>query len=189
MVLAQGEPVEADLVVLGVGVTPATEFLKGAPFRRDDGGLVVDATLRAAPGLFAAGDVAAFPDRDGRTVRIEHWRLAQQHGRTAARNMLIDADPTGVPHRFDGVPYFWSGQNGLSLRYVGHAQEWDEVVVDGSLDERQFLAAYVAGGQVRAVAAVGRDQDAAAVQRLMARGETPTPDDVRSGADLQARLG
>ena len=189
VVLAEGDPVDADLVVMGVGVTPATGFLKGAPFRRDDGGLVVDETLRAAPGLFAAGDVAAFPGADGRTVRIEHWRLAQQHGRTAARNMLVDADPTAVPHRFDGVPYFWSGQNGLSLRYVGHAQDWDEVVIDGSLDERQFLAAYVSGGEVRAVAAVGRDQDAAAVQRLMARGQTPTPDDIRAGADLQARLG
>ena len=189
VVLAEGEPVEADLVVMGVGVTPATDFLEGAPFRRDDGGLVVDETLRAAPGLFAAGDVAAFPGPDGETVRIEHWRLAQQHGRTAARNMLVDADPTALPHRFDGVPYFWSGQNGLSLRYVGHAEDWDEVVVDGSLDERQFLAAYVKDGRVLAVAAVGRDKDAAAIQRLMARGETPTPDDIRSGADLQARLG
>ena len=189
VVLAEGEPVEADLVVMGVGVSPATEFLEGAPFRRDDGGLVVDETLRAVPGLFAAGDVAAFPGADGETVRIEHWRLAQQHGRTAARNMLVDADPTAVPHRFDGVPYFWSGQNGLSLRYVGHAEDWDEVVVDGSLDDRQFLAAYVSGGQVKALAAVGRDQDAAAFHRLMARGETPSPDDIRAGADLQARLG
>ena len=187
VVLGEGEPVEADLVVMGVGVTPATEFLEGADFRRDDGGIVVDQTLRAVPGLFAAGDVAAFPGAHG-AVRIEHWRLAQQHGRTAARNMMVDADPTAVPHAFDGVPFFWSGQNGLSLRYVGHAQEWDEVVVDGSLDERQFVAAYVSGGEVRALAAVGRDQDAAAFHRLMARGETPTPDDIRSGTDLQARL-
>ncbi len=187
VVLAEGEPVEAELVVMGVGVTPATEFLKGADFRRDDGGLVVDETLRAVPGLFAAGDVAAFPGAHG-TVRIEHWRLAQQHGRTAARNMLVDADPTAVPHAFDGVPYFWSGQNGVSLRYVGHTQEWDEVIVDGSLDDRQFVAAYVKDGEVRAIAAVGRDKDAAAFHRLMARGETPTPDDVRSGADLQVRL-
>ena len=189
VVLAQGEPVEADLVVMGVGVSPATEFLEGASFRRDDGGLVVDEMLRAAPGLYAAGDVAAVPGADGEPVRIEHWRLAQQHGRTAARNMLVDADPTAVRHRFDGVPYFWSGQNGLKLRYVGHAEDWDEVVVNGSLDDRQFVAAYVSDGQVKALAAIGRDKDAAAFQRLMARGETPTPEDIRAGADLQARLG
>ena len=188
VVLADGEPVVADLVVMGVGVSPATGFLKGEGFRRDDGGLVVDETMRAVPGLFAAGDVAAFPGPNGERVRIEHWRLAQQHGRTAARNMIVDADPTAVPDRFDGVPYFWSGQNGLSLRYVGHAEDWDEVVVDGSLADRQFVAAYVADGAVKAIAAVGRDKDAAAFQRLMARGETPTPGDLRSGADLQGLL-
>ena len=186
VVLADGV-VEADAVLMGVGVTPVTDFLQGLPFRRDDGGLVVGKTLRAIPGLFAAGDVAAFPGANG-VVRIEHWRLAQQHGRTAARNMLIDADPTGVPHTFDAVPFFWTGQFGVSLRYVGHAEDWDEVIVDGSLADRQFVAAYVADGEVRALAAVGRDKDAAAFHRLMARGETPTPDDIRSGADLQARL-
>ena len=186
-VVLEGDEVVADVVLMGVGVTPATGFLDGAAFRRDDGGLVVDETLRAVPGLFAAGDVAAFP-RAGGTVRIEHWRLAQQHGRTAARNMMIDADPTARPHPFDGVPFFWTGQFGVSLRYVGHAEEWDEVIVDGSLHDRQFVAGYVSDGEVRAVAAVGRDKDAAAFHRLMARGETPTPDDLRASADLQARL-
>ncbi len=97
VVLADGE-VEADVVLMGVGVTPATDFLNGADFRRDDGGLVVDETLRAVPGLFAAGDVAAFPGAHG-TVRIEHWRLAQQHGRTAARNMVIDRTRRPSPTR------------------------------------------------------------------------------------------
>ena len=187
VVLKDGDPVEADLVLMGVGVTPATGFLEGADFRRDDGGLVVSKTLRVVPGLFAAGDVAAFPGAHGR-VRIEHWRLAQQHGRTAALNMLIDADPTAIPHPFDGVPFFWTGQYGVSLRYVGHADEWDEVIVEGSLEDREFLAAYVRDGEVRALAAVGRDRDAAAFHRLVARGETPTPDDFREGADLHSRL-
>ena len=188
-VVVGGEGLECDAVVMGVGVSPATGFLDGAPFRRDDGGLVTDAALRVAPALFAAGDVAAFPDaRLGRTVRIEHWRLAQQHARTAALNMLAESDPTVADVPFEGVPYFWTGQFGLSLRYVGHAEDWDEVVVDGSLDEPAFLAGYVEGGAVRAVAAVGRDKDAAAFHLLMAQGRTPTPDDLRAGADLQARL-
>ena len=180
---------DVDLVVMGVGVTPATGFLNGASFRRDDGGLVTDATLKVADGLYAAGDVAAFPYAPtGQRVRIEHWRLAQQHGRIAARNMLGETDPTLSPLPFEGVPFFWTGQFGLSLRYVGHAEDWDEVVIDGSLEDRQFLAAYVSGGEVRAVAAVGRDKDAAAVHFLMSQGRPPSPDDIRDGVDLQARL-
>ena len=180
---------EADLVLLGVGVAPATGFLEGAAFRRGDGGLVTSGTLAVAPGLFAAGDVAAFPDpRLGQTVRIEHWRLAQQHGRTAARNMIADGDPTLTAVTFEGVPYFWTGQFGVSLRYVGHAEGWDEVVVDGSLQDRSFLASYLEGGVVRAVAAVGRDRDAAAFNALLARGDTVTTDDVRGGADFASRL-
>ena len=188
-VVVGGEGLDADAVVMGVGVSPATGFLDGAPFRRDDGGLVTDAALRVAPGLFAAGDVAAFPDaRLGETVRIEHWRLAQQHARTAALNMLAEGDPTVADTPFTGVPFFWTGQFGLSLRYVGHAEDWDEVVVDGSLDDAEFLAAYVSGGAVRAVAAVGRDQDAAAFHLLLAQDRAPTPDEIRDGLDLQARL-
>ena len=188
-VVVGGEGIECDAVVMGVGVSPATEFLNGADFRRDDGGLVTDAALRVAPALFAAGDVAAYPDpRLGETVRIEHWRLAQQHGRTAALNMMRVSDPTLDDVPFTSVPFFWTGQFGLSLRYVGHATSWDEVVVDGSLDDAEFLAGYVQGGAVRAVAAVGRDKDAAAFHLLMAQGRTPTPDDLRGGADLRARI-
>ena len=180
---------DVDVVLMGVGVEPATGFLRGAPFRRQDGGLETDATLKLADGLYAAGDVAAFPyGPSGERVRIEHWRLAQQHGRLAAYNMLGDADPTVRPLSFQDVPFFWTGQFGLSLRYVGHAEAWDEVVVNGSLDEREFVAAYVRDGVVRALAAVGRDRDAAAFHALMARGQTPSPADIRDGADLQARL-
>ncbi|PAP78469.1 apoptosis inducing factor family protein [Rubrivirga marina] len=181
--------VEADLVVLGVGVEPATGFLTKAPFLRDDGGIGVDRHLRAAPGLFAAGDVAVFPEpRLGRPVRIEHWRLAQQHGRTAARNMIAEGDPTMSLVPFESVPFFWTGQFGVSLRYVGHAEDWDEVIVDGSLDDREFVAAYVEDGAVRALAAVGRDQDAAAFHRLLARDAVPSPAAFRSGVDLQQAL-
>ena len=179
---------EADLVLMGVGVTPATEFLDGATFRRDDGGLLTNGQLQLADGLWAAGDVAAYPDaRTGETVRIEHWRLAQQQGRTAARNIASElAD--GAAEAFDAVPFFWTGQFGLSLRYVGHAEDWDDVVVDGSLEEPSFLAYYLHEGAVRAVAAVGRDQDAAALHLLMMRGDAPSADAVRDGFDPQAAL-
>ena len=133
--------------------------------------------------------MAAFPEaRLGRRVRIEHWRLAQQHGRAAARSLLHEADPTLPRSPFDAVPFFWTGQFGVSLRYVGHAEDWDEVIIDGSLADRQFVAAYVEGGEVRAVAAVGRDKDAAAAHRLMARGAMPSPAEVRDGVDWQAHL-
>lgn len=187
--LGEDDGVEADLVVLGVGVAPATDFLKRAPFRRDDGGIGVDRHLRAAPGLFAAGDVAVFPEpRLGRPVRIEHWRLAQQHGRAAARNMIAEGDPTLAPVPFESVPFFWSGQFGANLRYVGHAEDWDEVIVDGSLDDREFVAAYVEGAAVRALAAVGRDRDAAAFHRLLAHDAVPSPAAFRAGVDLQQAL-
>ncbi len=189
VVLADATEAEADLVLLGVGVRPATDFLDGTSFLRDDGGVTVDGYLRVAPGLFAAGDIAAFPDvRSDRTVRIEHWRLAQQHGRTAAHNMLAERDPTVLDERFEAVPFFWTGQYGVSLRYVGHAEDWDEVIIDGSLDDRQFVAAYVEGGEVRALAAVGGDRDAAAFHRLLARGAVPPPDAFRDGIDLVAQL-
>ena len=183
-------PVEADLVLTGVGVRPATAFLEGEAFRRDDGGLVTDAGLRVAPCLYAAGDVAAVPGNtpDSEPARIEHWRLAQQHGRAAAASMLAEHDPTLSERAFDDVPFFWSGQFGVSLRYVGHAEAWDEVIVDGSLDGRDFWAAYVVGGAVRALAAVGRDRDAVAFHRLMAWAAVPPPDAFRDGLDLQARL-
>ena len=181
------DAIEADLVLTGVGVTPATEFLEGADFRRDDGGLVTDEMLRVAPRLFAAGDVAAIPTH-GEPTRIEHWRLAQQHGRAAARSMLAEHDPTLPDTPFDDVPFFWTGQFGVSLRYVGHAEDWDEVIIDGSLDDRTFWAAYVVGGEVRALAAAGRDQDAAAFHRLLARGAVPPPDAFRDGPDFQALL-
>ncbi|WP_412060865.1 FAD-dependent oxidoreductase [Rubrivirga sp. IMCC45206] len=181
--------VTADVVLLGVGVSPATAFLEGADFRRDDGGLIVDERLRAAPGLYAAGDVAVVPDaRTGKAVRIEHWRVAQQHGRAAAHAMLADTDPTLEVAPFADVPFFWTGQFGLSLRYVGHAERWDEVIVDGSLDDRDFLAAYVSGGAVRAIATVGRDRQAAAAQRLLDRRALPAPAAFRAGVDLEAVL-
>ncbi len=178
-----GERIEADFVLVGIGVTPATDFLRGVTKDEDDGGIVVDAHLAAGSDVFAAGDIARFADpRTGERVRIEHWRLAQQHGRVAALNMA------GQAVLYEGVPFFWSGQFGVSLRYVGHASAWDEVFIDGGLDEKKFIAYYLNGDDVLAAAGVGRDKEMAALHALMLADEAPSAREVKEGVDLLARL-
>ncbi len=159
--LDDGTVLEADLFVAGLGVKPATGFLRGVT-RRQDGGIEVDAQLRATDGLYVAGDAAAFPLRgDGPRVRVEHWRVAEQHGRLAARNML------GAAARYDAVPVFWTIQYMKRLDYVGHATEWDEVVLHGDLQTPEFIAYFVKDGRVAAAAGWDRDRDMAAVIALM----------------------
>ena len=113
VVLANGERLQTALVVLGTGVSPATAFLHGVPLGEDKS-VRVDADMRAAPGLWAAGDIATFP-LAGRPVRIEHWRLAQQQGVIAAANML------GEQRRYADVPFFWTYQHGVTFEVLGHA--------------------------------------------------------------------
>jgi NADPH-dependent 2,4-dienoyl-CoA reductase/sulfur reductase-like enzyme/nitrite reductase/ring-hydroxylating ferredoxin subunit len=185
--LGNGERLEADLVVVGVGVKPVTEFLEGVELAKD-GGIVVDERLRAADGLYAAGDVANFPSAmsglAGERQRIEHWRTALQQGRVAARNMA------GKETRYDSVPFFWTRQFDVSLGYVGHAEKWDEILFHGDLSAQNFLAFYVKGDRVLAVAAMNRDREMAALEGLMREGRTPAPDQLRGGAvGLAALLG
>ncbi len=162
VVLDSGERIAADLVVVGFGVKPATSYAEGLN-RNGDGGVVVDATLRAAPGLYAAGDIASFPYRgDGEPIRVEHWRVAEQHGRVAALNML------GQAARYDAVPVFWTIQYMKRLDYIGHATGWDSVVLHGDVGKPEFLAYYVKDGRVAAAVGLGRDQDTAALMELFA---------------------
>ena len=178
VVLEDGTELEADFVVVGIGVTPATDFLQGLELA-EDGGVKVDATLKAADDVYAAGDIAQFPlPRTSEQVRIEHWRLAAQHGRTAARNMLEQNVP------YDGVPYFWSAQPDLKLRYVGHAESFDGVLIDGNVDAGEFIAYYLKNGAVRAAAGVGRDTDMAALEHLMKQGKVPSPSEITEGVKL-----
>jgi len=159
--LGNGDFIAADLVVMGFGVTPATGFIRGVTLN-DDGGVPVDAHLRAADGLYAAGDIASFPLRgDGAAIRVEHWRVAEQQGRIAAMNML------GRSVRYDAVPVFWTIQYMRTLDYIGHATSWDEIVVHGDLEEGKFLAYYVKDGVVAAAAGMDRDKDTAALIALM----------------------
>ena len=173
VVLGSGERLPAGVVVLGVGVSPATGFLRGLALTKD-GGIPVDKRLRAAPGLWAAGDVAAVSG----APRIEHWRVAQQHGRAAALDML------GQGEDFSGVPFFWSAQHGYRIDLLGQAPKNSDPVVDGDLDGMDFLAYYVEGNQVRAVLSAGRETATAWLCHKM-RGPL-TLDAARAGASAFA---
>jgi len=159
--LTDGECLEADLVVIGLGVRPETGFIRDVA-RRDDGGVTVDAGLRLADGLYAAGDIAAFPlQGDGPAVRVEHWRVAEQQGALAARNML------GAGLRFDAVPYFWTIQFMKRLDYVGHGSGTDDLIIRGDTEAPEFVAYYRRDGRIVAAAGWNRDQDMAALITLM----------------------
>ena len=174
--LESGERIEADMVLAGVGVHPATGFLAGVTLD-EDGGVVVDARMRAADGLYAAGDIASFPDpRTGERARIEHWRTAQQQGRVAAHNMA------GRGTAFDGVPFFWTRQFETGLLYVGHAVSWDEIIYQGDVTAQDFLAFYVKDGRALAAAGVNRDRDMAAIEELIRLNLMPGADELRGGA-------
>jgi NADPH-dependent 2,4-dienoyl-CoA reductase/sulfur reductase-like enzyme len=151
--LSDGEELPADLVVAGVGVRPNLALAESAGLEVN-GGVVADSMLGAsAPGVWVAGDVARYPDpRTGDLVRIEHWVVAGRQGRTAARNAL------GLGEPFRDVPFFWTWQHDLWLGYEGHAEGWDEIAVDGSLESRRALVRYRAAGRDLAVLAVNRSR-------------------------------
>jgi len=175
VVLDDGTILPADMAVIGIGVRPATEFIEGLE-KAGDGSIIVDDRLRAADGIYAAGDIARFPDwRTGNLIRVEHWRLACQHGRIAGYNLA------GVDTPYRSVPFFWTMQFGTSIRYVGHATSWDEIIYDGSPDDRKFVAFYVEDGHVLAASACGRDRDLAAIEELFRRDRMPSPDELRRG--------
>jgi NADPH-dependent 2,4-dienoyl-CoA reductase/sulfur reductase-like enzyme/nitrite reductase/ring-hydroxylating ferredoxin subunit len=150
--LDDGTELDADVVVAGIGVSPRVELAEAAGLRVDNG-IVVDAELRtSAPGIYAAGDAARYPDpATQELVRIEHWVLAERQGQAAARNMLGRGRP------FADAPFFWSQHYDVTLSYVGHASEWERIDAKGSLAKRDYAAAYVKGDRIVAVVTVGRD--------------------------------
>ena len=174
--LENGEQLAADLVVVGIGVKPATAFLNGLTLN-SDGGVIVDEFMRAAEGVYAAGDIACFKSPlSGEYQRIEHWRTAMQQGRTAAHNMA------GKVVSNDSVPFFWTRQFDAGLLYVGHAREWDAIIYQGEVNTQDFVALYVKQNRVLAAAGMNRDQEMAAIEELMRLDQMPTADQRKDGS-------
>ena len=164
--LDDGSALPADLVVMGVGVRPRLNLAQQAGLRLEKG-VVVDAALRtSADGVWAAGDIARFPDaRTGRQIRVEHWVVAERQGQHVARAMLGSPDP------YRAVPFFWSQHYDVPINYVGHAESWDSLTIAGSITERNCLVAYRQAGRVQAVASIYRDRESLRIEAAMERGD------------------
>ncbi|HEU4880802.1 MAG TPA: FAD-dependent oxidoreductase [Longimicrobium sp.] len=168
--LKSGKVLAADLVVVGIGVRPGVGLASWAGLALEGGAVAVDEYLETSvPGVFAAGDLVAWPDpRTGKRIRSEHWVVAQRQGQTAALNLL------GAGRRFDDVPFFWTAHFDTTLRYVGHAERWDRIDVSGSLEEGDCALAFRGPGadgaeRTLAVATLGRDRDALRAELALER--------------------
>jgi apoptosis-inducing factor 3 len=158
--LDDGTLLESDLVVVGIGVVPRVRVAEAAGIAVDDGVLVDEYLATSVPDIFAAGDIASWPDRySGSRVRVEHWVVAERQGQVAALNMM------GHRQSYDAVPFFWTKHFDLSIRYVGHAANWDELEVEGDLAGRDGLVRFVKEGRLLAVATVERDMAALQEER------------------------
>jgi NADPH-dependent 2,4-dienoyl-CoA reductase/sulfur reductase-like enzyme/nitrite reductase/ring-hydroxylating ferredoxin subunit len=179
--LDSGERLAADLVVMGVGVRPDVSLAEGAGIQVDRGVLVDRRLETNASCVFAAGDIARYPDpRTGEPIRIEHWVHAQRMGQAAARSML-----DGGSAVFTDVPFFWSQHYDVAINYVGHAARWDTIETDGDLQANNARVRYLQGGRVQAVVTIGRDQESLAAELAFAREAMPAPKSSQSPTSVK----
>jgi NADPH-dependent 2,4-dienoyl-CoA reductase/sulfur reductase-like enzyme/nitrite reductase/ring-hydroxylating ferredoxin subunit len=163
-ILKNGQTIDADFIVMGVGVRPRTQLAEQAGLKLDRGVVVNNRLETNAAGIFAAGDIVRWPDRHScESIRVEHWVVAERQGQAAARIMLGSGD------RYDGVPFFWSQHYDVPINYVGHASDWDALEIEGDAHARDCVVRYRKGGKLRAVASIYRDVDSLAAEIAMER--------------------
>uniref|UniRef100_A0A0B7BB79 FAD/NAD(P)-binding domain-containing protein n=1 Tax=Arion vulgaris TaxID=1028688 RepID=A0A0B7BB79_9EUPU len=181
VVLSNGTTLAADVCVMGVGVVPATDFLKDSGLSLTSRGFVtVDKHMHTnVPDVYAAGDIVEFPlfTVDNQHVNIQHWQMAHQHGRIAGLSIA------GKAQDIHSVPYFWTMQYGKSIRYTGYGPGYDDIVLHGDLNDNKFVAYYTKNDKVVAVASLGWDPIVSQAAELMSNGGSISKDEIRAGPD------